>query len=103
MRQKKRFKAPEQARAEEMCGMNLANLKIEELEKRIMAGGEDAVACVYAAERLIRGYFTQVGGPDNTVECLKAASATFILWRQGKLGICTMPHGHIGFYRPHLQ
>jgi len=30
-----------------------ANLTTEELEKRIMAGGEDAVACVHAAEKLI--------------------------------------------------
>ena len=99
MRQKDRLEAPEQTRAEitEMCGMNLANLKIEELEKRIMAGGEDAVACVYAAEILIRQDVARVGGPDDF------ASAAFILWRQGKLGIGTMPDGCLGFYRPHLQ
>jgi len=76
---------------------DLANLKIEELEKRIMAGGEDAVACVHAAQRLI---FDDLIGADGSEDF---ATAFFILWRKGEVAIITGPDGSLMYYRPYVQ
>jgi hypothetical protein len=77
--------------------MDIANLTIEELEKRILAGGSDAVECVNAAEKLI---FEDLGGADGSEE---AATAAFILWRQGEIAISTERGGNLAYYKPYVQ
>jgi hypothetical protein len=79
--------------------MDLANSTIEELERRILSGGDDAVDCVYAAEQLIREDAARGGGPNAD----QFATAAFVLWRQGKIAICTHRDGSLGYYKPYLQ
>jgi hypothetical protein len=77
----------------------LTNLPIEELERRIAADGDDTVACIYAAKKLIREDAARVAGPH--VE--EFATAAFVLWRQGEIAICTDRDGALGYYKPFVQ
>jgi hypothetical protein len=77
--------------------MDLSECTIEELEQRIIEGGKDTIDCINAAERLIREDIARAGGPDGF------ATALFILWRQGKIAICTYSDGSLGFYKPYVQ
>lgn len=77
--------------------MNLANLTIEELEKRIVAGSDDAVDCIKAAETLIRRDTASSGGPDGF------ATALFILWRKGEIAISTDSEGILRYYKSYAQ
>ena len=77
----------------------LANLPIEELQKLIVADGDEAVACIHAAEKLIREDAARGGGPKAD----EFATAAFVLWRQGKIAICTDRDGSLGYYKPYVQ
>jgi hypothetical protein len=79
--------------------INFVNVPIEELQKRIVADGDDAVSCIYAAKKLIREDAARAAGPhaDNF------ASAAFMLWRLGKIAICTDRDGALGYYQPYVQ
>jgi hypothetical protein len=77
--------------------MDLSKCTIEELEQRINEGGKDTIDCIRAAERLIREDAARAGGPDGF------ATALFVLWRQGKIAICTDSDGNLGYYKPNVQ
>lgn len=77
--------------------MDLSNCTIEELEQRINEGGEDTNDCIRAAERLIREDTAPTGGTDEF------ATTLFVLWRQGKIAICTNSDGNLGYYKPFAQ
>jgi len=77
----------------------LENLSIEELQKRITADGDDAVACINSAEKLIREDAARAVGPHAD----DFASAAFMLWRLGKIAICTDRDGALGYYKPFVQ
>jgi hypothetical protein len=76
----------------------LANLKIEELEKRIMAGGEDTVACVLAAKKLIQEDAARSADRANRadIDAVELAESFFRLWRQGEIAVGrTLPDGRL--------
>lgn len=77
--------------------MDLTNLTIEELQKRIYADGPDAADCVKMAERLIRKEAALCGAPDFF------ATAVFLLWRQGEITVETASDGRLALYKPYVQ
>ena len=77
--------------------MDLASLPIGELEKRIIAGSDDAIDCINAAETLIRRDTASSGETDDF------ATAVFNLWRQGKIAISTDRDGGLRYRIPYVQ